>query len=300
MLAVIMESGQSTINDCMFRGEGLNGIFGECNEEIAIDMSNYIVSYLKNRNKEDLLGYISRSMEGPKILESLSRSSIFRGEEYVTPTYNGVGEWRFKYESYQAAMQGGLDEFNKLIYCRRESIIESILAQYKHKCMRSYLYYDEVKGNLYFDMNEKIKKTLTTLKLYINNLTNGKIILEDNFNEFFVKPNFEEKECSGINKLRKLEEGDFKKRILSGLEDISWYDIFIDVYQDKDTGLYCYGNLNKVCRYFGDHIIMEIDKALNDANHGVNVLLSETFDKFNEDIRNELELKFRIIDNYLK
>lgn len=298
MLAMIMKNGQSTINECI-AAKSLNGILDEGNEEIAIDVSDYIVDYFQNRNKKCLLMYIRKYFDEAKVRECINQAYVFKCDDYETPIYSGANEWLFKYETQQEAMQEGLEEFRKLIYSKRESIIESILAQYKHRCMRSYLYYDEVKGNLYFDINQGIKKTLTSMKLHIKNITEGKVILGENFNEFFVKPNFEEGECSGIKKLRNLEHSDFKQQILNGLEDVTWYDVFIDVAQDRDTGLYCYGNLNKVCRYFGNHIIQEIDKALNDTMHGVGDLLMETFDKFNEDIRNELEVKFNIIDKHL-
>ena len=104
------------------------------------------------------------------------------------------------YPNYDSAYKAAKDFFRNNVYSQRDSIVQAIIINYKITVLHKVLKYEEVKGNFYYDNNEKISKALEEIIYLAQSIANNELNIPKDYHKFNVIP-----KGNYISKLDELE-----------------------------------------------------------------------------------------------
>lgn len=257
----------------------------------------------------ELKKIIHSEFDNYKVSMPSAESYKFIKEDYKVPRPYCPKERCYDYKTYKKAEAEGLQEFNRLMYSNRKTLIQQILIQYKTNSLSKYIEDENKPGNYYYDINTSVSKRLEEFVAEAKFLSNGTINLPSNFTKCEFKPVFGregnkfDREVN-IFRLRQLEEMWFTDRIMNELEPLRWYDSFIDsedieIYDGKkERDMHCF-DLESVTSTFAKHILDEVAYVLNSYDGIKDLLeceLSYIFKDIEKGVNDKIQLLLREID----
>lgn len=178
-----------------------------------------------------------------------------------------------EYSSYDKAQRAGLEELKRVYFNNMDTLMKSMLAEYKHTVLSPLLSYEENEDNCYYAEIKRISSLLHAITLEIAAVTGKKAA--DDIDEIKFKPNLG---YNGKNfeQVADLEEGLYQSA-QQDLESPDWYECFVNVedwcslktniFRNSkmvDTYKYC---ANEARRKIEDHMKSGADEAVYDFFH---------------------------------
>lgn len=137
----------------------------------------------------------------------------------------------YNYSSYESAQRAGLRELERVVFDHIDTLISSMLIEYKHEQLTPLITYTESQSNFYYRENMHIKDLIVGIAIEAETLT-GKHILDklelDNIN---LVPDFG---YNGKNFDAFCKIEDHTGMVKGDLESLSRYEPWIDT-DDMDT-----------------------------------------------------------------
>lgn len=271
-------------------------------------------SRLTDKNGKEGLEKLKQIIEGEFLNYKLPLPNPdlyrFKKEEYSIEIPYSREELRYEYKSYKKAEAEGLREFDRIMFNKRKILVQQILIQYKNRYFNQFTEYKELQGEYYYDIISNFKNRLGEFVAEIKILSPNIGIPED-FLEFNYKPIFGLEKGDKFDRerhvylLKNLESSWITNDIVKDLEELKWYDSYINwddrtTYRgNKEVELYCY-DLREAKEQLAKYIIDYSEFNLNNMMGAKEVLeqtLGLVMEKVIIEIKNKVEILLNIIRN---
>ena len=141
--------------------------------EVSSSKEEFIEKAVKQLNS------VSKLQE-PLLWEFDFSDSDFR----IFVVWDADGEWDYKYTTEGSAERAAINEFDRKMYSKIDSILLQLVVEYKSKKLSKY--YDDSDSGIYVNNNNQIINTLEEIAGGYENITGVK--LQDDFTKFNVFP----------------------------------------------------------------------------------------------------------------
>lgn len=239
----------------------------------------------KFKSKKELLDYAQNKLGGYKFSEP-QYERFNRSEFPIEIPYSRSG---YDYKNSDKAEREGLREFNRIMYSQRDTIANDVIQRYASSKMRKFCVYEKENGNYYYDNYKAIETILQELAAAAIELSNGKVMLPEDFTKFDIEPMWGRRGDSFdrsiyISELKEMGRygGQVTGEMLDYVEKLDWYQTFVN-WDDREiyTGkkyitMYNY-NLREVCETLAEHILDGISSSIDcNLKDLINRCLSDT------------------------
>jgi ferredoxin len=233
----------------------------------------------------------------------------FNANNYFIDFNEPKGDYDYKYSSENKAEKAALDEFNRIAYSQYRAFILSVFVQYKNDKLKQFYTFEANESSFYYKINKKYMDILKEIATEAKALTNGKILLSEEFITFDVYPGNSNKFIRGSidARLKEFETrstssgimAEFRSNSYSSLDSYSMY-IDTDEMEHYEEGMfgrskiitkYCYKNLNGAVNEY----IKDLKSAMNyvDIDESALYDVNEAIDYYEKEIAIAVEQKIK-------
>lgn len=190
----------------------------------------------------------------------------FDDKDYQAPTLITQALSKATFKSYDKAKDEGFSAFRNTMYSQQKALIQAVCIEYKARQLKRFAYYEEEKGNYYYDINMRISKMLEEAKVLGQAISGDKLVLPDDFSKIDIGPD------RGFDGdlycwwMRTLEQKDWSEK----MKDAESYRVFVNVEECGDEYKYSLSEIESEFRqgivdglYFqlDDRVEEDIDKS---------------------------------------
>ncbi|QOR66305.1 ferredoxin [Cytobacillus suaedae] len=238
----------------------------------------------------ELKRMIDQNLKGFQFYDPSNDEYEFDEQEYKVHLSVGKYESGYEYSSYEKAEKAGFYEFERVMYSQRKTMLQSLLVSYKNKKLNKFAYLKKETGNYYHDINTAISNLLTEISILAKEITNGEIILPEDFTSFEVGPDFGYEGDFYCYKLRNIEKLDWNRSV----KPASYYDTYIDIDEYDDKYKYTLYNVEEE---FKEYVALELSWEISSRIYDI---IKEELNQFRVLVAKMINEKVIIIKSALK
>ena len=296
--AVVREPGIVIENQL----EKIQEIINNCpSKAIQLEDHRGIVSVGGHEGLEELKTIILEKLGQYTVSMPPKKDYAFNKDYFHFPYMgSGRGAHQYEYSSDKKAESAGLSEFNAICYSRSKVLIQALFVRYKDIFLRRYYEYEKTPGNFYHTVNQEIGEFLKQVIAEAQNISNNKLILPKEFEDFEVVPRMglekgdkTDRELY-IYQLIHFEEMYLVDDVVRERESLEWYRTYINTYDTRDyrdKTKYAY-DVSEAIEAFEKWTISDIGRTIN---YNIEGILETPIKYFNDDVQKELKEKVEIL-----
>ena len=160
-------------------------------QKIAKDCPAHVISLqdITVKSMDELLHMVHDSLDNYKMPIPAKEKFEFNSDNITVPIPYSTRERCYEYSSYEKAKRAGLEEFNRLMYSQRLSIIQGLMIEYKANVLLPYYRYEKASNNYYYKIEQELQALLEKVAAEAK-LVKPKIVLPDDFNKVNITVNY--------------------------------------------------------------------------------------------------------------
>ncbi|MCI8960817.1 MAG: hypothetical protein HFG62_17145 [Lachnospiraceae bacterium] len=218
----------------------------------------------------------------------------------------------YEYSSYEKAKRAGLEEFNRLMYSQRLSIIQGLMIEYKANILLPYYRYERASNNYYYRIEQEIQTLLERVVAEVK-LVKPEMVLPDDFTKVAITINYK-KDMAAYYFEEGFEQGQANRalgEISNSNYSLSSYDCYFDmddteeyagsgIFGDKFKTKYCFYNLKEAFESLAIDIVDACRSVTSDVTTDAYGLLQNLWGNVERDIKRQLSGKAELLRKELE
>lgn len=264
------------------------------------------------KSMNEVLHTIQESLDNYRFPVPPKENFEFNSKNITVPIPFSTRERIYEYSSYEKAKRTGLDEFNRLMYSQRLSIIQGLMIEYKTNVLLPYYRYEKTSNNYYYKIEQELKALIDKVIAEVK-LVNPQISLPDDFNKVTITIN-RKKDNSAYYFEECFEVGQANRalgEISNSNYSLSSYDCYFDVddteeyagsgfFGDKYKTKYCFYNLKEAFESLANDIVGACRDVTSDITRDAYGILGQLWKNVEREIKTQLSKKADMLRSELK